>query len=165
MINIVKFFWHLLQINLTGGYYDAGDNVKFGLPMAFTVSLLSWSVVEYGSKLSNRNELQNALDAIKWGTDYLMNAHPEPNTLYVEVGDGHSDHQCWQRPEDMTTPRNSYKIDETKPGSDVAAETAAALAAASLAFAKSDSKYSSTLLTHAKQVYEKTNPTFYLREC
>ncbi|KAJ3688114.1 hypothetical protein LUZ61_017278 [Rhynchospora tenuis] len=141
-------------IDLSGGYYDAGDNVKFGFPMAFTVSLLSWSVVEYGSKLSNKGELQNALDAIKWGTDYLINAHPAPNTLYVEVGDGNSDHQCWQRPEDMTTPRNSYKIDESKPGSDVAAETAAALAAASIAFANSDSNYASTLLTHAKQLFD-----------
>jgi hypothetical protein len=37
------------QVNLTGGYYDAGDNVKFGFPMAFTVTLLSWSAMEYGS--------------------------------------------------------------------------------------------------------------------
>lgn len=151
-----------MQIDLTGGYYDAGDNVKFGFPMAFTVSLLSWSVVEYGGKLSNKSELQNALDAIKWGTDYLINAHPAPNKLYVEVGDGNSDHQCWQRPEDMTTPRNSYEIDESKPGSDVAAETAAALAAASLAFAKLDSNYASTLLTHSKQVYKLS--CFIIRE-
>lgn len=150
-----------MQMDLTGGYYDAGDNVKFGFPMAFTVSLLSWSIVEYGWKLSNKSELQHALDAIKWGTDYLINAHPAPNTLYVEVGDGNSDHQCWQRPEDMTTPRNSYEINESKPGSDVAAETAAALAAASLAFVKSDSKYASTLLNHAKQVLKSSS--FYWR--
>ncbi|XLT03641.1 hypothetical protein HN51_052992 [Arachis hypogaea] len=24
-------------VDLVGGYYDAGDHVKFGLPMAFTV--------------------------------------------------------------------------------------------------------------------------------
>jgi endoglucanase len=28
--------------DLTGGYLDAGDNVKFGLPMASTVATLSW---------------------------------------------------------------------------------------------------------------------------
>ena len=27
-----------------GGYYDAGDNVKYGLPMAFTVTTLAWGV-------------------------------------------------------------------------------------------------------------------------
>ncbi|KAJ3676353.1 hypothetical protein LUZ60_003765 [Juncus effusus] len=122
--------------------------------MAFTITLLSWSVVEYSPQLSKKNELQNALEAIKWGTDYLIKAHMKPNELYVEVGEGNSDHQCWQRPEDMSTPRTSYKIDESKPGSDVAAETAAAFAAASMAFGEKDSDYSSNLLNHAKQLFD-----------
>ncbi|KNA16888.1 hypothetical protein SOVF_085040 [Spinacia oleracea] len=140
-----------MQVDLVGGYYDAGDNVKFGLPMAFTVTLLAWSVVEYGNHLKVHNELQNALVAIKWGTDYFIKAHPQPNLLYAGVGDGDSDHDCWQRPEDMTTPRTVYKIDESNPGSDLAAETSAALAAASIAFHRLDPKYSSLLLAHAKQ--------------
>ncbi|XP_020086791.1 endoglucanase 13-like [Ananas comosus] len=141
-------------VDLTGGYFDAGDNVKFGFPMAFTTTLLSWSVVEYGSQLGAKNELWNALAAIRWGSDYLINAHPSPDVLYVEVGDGDSDHACWQRPEDMTTPRNSYRLDDSKPGSDAAAETAAALAAASIAFQGSDKGYASTLLSHAKQLFD-----------
>lgn len=68
-----------------GGYYDAGDNVKFGLPLAFTVTMLSWSVLEYGSQLGSQGQLGYSLDAIKWGTDYLIKAHPEPNVLYGEV--------------------------------------------------------------------------------
>lgn len=135
-----------------GGYYDAGDNVKFGFPMAFTMTMLSWSAVDFRAQLEAKKELSNALDAIKWGADYLIKAHPEPNVLYGEVGDGDSDHQCWQRPEDMTTPRTSYRIDEQHPGSDLAAETAAALAAASIAFRETDSIYASQLLEHAKQV-------------
>lgn len=136
-----------------GGYYDAGDNVKFGLPMAFTVTMLAWSVVQFGPQLEARKELWNALDAIKWGTDYMIKAHPEPNVLYGQVGEGGSDHVCWQRPEDMTTPRPAYRIDAQHPGSDLAAETAAALAAAAIAFnAHGLSTYSSTLLYHAKQV-------------
>ncbi|PRQ60955.1 putative cellulase [Rosa chinensis] len=89
-------------VNLDGGYYDSGDNVKFGFPMAFTITMLSWTI-EFASKLETKNELSNALDAIKWGTDYLIKAHAQPNVLYGEVGDGGSDHACWQRPEDMTT--------------------------------------------------------------
>ncbi|KAL3523993.1 hypothetical protein ACH5RR_016827 [Cinchona calisaya] len=96
-------------------------------------------------------ELSNALDAIKWGTDYLFKAHPEPNVLYGEVGDGDSDHKCWQRPEDMTTPRNAYKIDEQHPGADLAGETAAAFAASALAFRKLNPGYSSELINHAKE--------------
>ena len=72
-------------MDLVGGYYDAGDNVKFGLPMAFTVTMMSWSVIEYGDQMAAAGELGHATDAIKWGTDYLVKAHPEPNVLYGEV--------------------------------------------------------------------------------
>lgn len=52
----------------------------------------------------------------------------------------------------MTTSRTAYKLDTNNPGSDLAGETAAALAAASLAFKPYDSSYSKLLLVHAKQV-------------
>lgn len=52
----------------------------------------------------------------------------------------------------MTTPRTAYKITTDQPGSEVAGETAAALAAASRAFKPFDSFYSNILLVHAKQV-------------
>jgi len=68
------------------------------------------------------------------------------------VGDGDSDHLCWERAEDMSTPRTAFKIDTNHPGSEVAAETAAALAAASKAFRPYDSMYADLLLLHAKQV-------------
>ena len=75
-----------MQVDLTGGYYDAGDNVKFGLPMAFTVTMMSWSVVEYGEQMAAAGELGHALEALRWGTDYFVKAHPEANVLYGEVG-------------------------------------------------------------------------------
>ncbi|KAJ1416630.1 Six-hairpin glycosidase superfamily [Sesbania bispinosa] len=40
------------------GYYDVGDNVMFGFPMAFTTTMLSWSVIEFGGLM--KGELQNA---------------------------------------------------------------------------------------------------------
>ncbi|XP_027080015.2 endoglucanase 6 [Coffea arabica] len=141
-------------VDLTGGYYDAGDNVKFGLPMAFTVTMMSWSIIEYGGQMAASGELSHAMDAIKWGTDYLIKAHPQPNVLYGEVGDGNTDHYCWQRPEDMTTSRAAYRIDPSNPGSDLAAETAAAMAAASIVFRRDNSAYSNELLNHAYQLFE-----------
>jgi hypothetical protein len=72
-------------VDLEGGYYDAGDNVKFGLPMAFTVTMMSWSVLEYGEQMAAAGELGHAMEAVKWGTDYFVTAHPEPNVLYGEV--------------------------------------------------------------------------------
>ncbi|XP_021905833.1 endoglucanase 11-like [Carica papaya] len=141
-------------VDLVGGYYDAGDNVKFGLPMAFTVTMLSWGVIEYGDDIEDGGEYEHALGAIKWGTDYFIKAHTHPNVLWAEVGDGETDHYCWQRPEDMTTSRQAYKVDEKNPGSDVAGETAAAMAAASIVFRKTNPHYSNLLLHHARQLFE-----------
>nr|AYP70933.1 endoglucanase 1 [Actinidia deliciosa] len=141
-------------VDLVGGYYDAGDNVKFGLPMAFTITMMSWSIVEYGKQMAASGELGHALDAVKWGTDYLIKAHPELNVFYGEVGDGTTDHYCWQRPEDMTTSRQAYRIDPSNPGSDLAGESAAAMAAASLAFRHNNPSYANELLTHAQQLFE-----------
>ena len=69
-----------------------------------------------------------------------------------QVGDPNIDHRCWERPEDMDTPRNVYKVTSQNPGSDVAAETAAALAAASIVFKDSDPHYSTKLLHTAMEV-------------
>ncbi|KAG4920261.1 hypothetical protein AAZX31_18G030500 [Glycine max] len=140
------------HVDLVGGYYDAGDNVKFGLPMAFTTTLLAWSVIEFGSSM--QDQLENARAAIRWSTDYLLKAATTtPDTLYVQVGEPNMDHRCWERAEDMDTPRNVYKVSATNPGSDVAAETAAALAASSIVFRDSDPSYSSKLLQAAIKVF------------
>ncbi|MQM02246.1 hypothetical protein Taro_035014 [Colocasia esculenta] len=141
-------------VDLVGGYYDAGDHVKFGLPMAFTVTMLSWGVIEYGEQIADAGEYGHALEAIKWGTDYFIKAHTQPDVLWAEVGDGDTDHYCWQRPEDMTTSRQAYQIDPDHPGSDLAGETAAAMAAASIVFRRSNPHYSHLLLHHAQQLFE-----------
>lgn len=33
--------------DVTGGWYDAGDNVKFNLPMAWSTAVIAWSIVEF----------------------------------------------------------------------------------------------------------------------
>ncbi|KAK8579840.1 hypothetical protein V6N13_143004 [Hibiscus sabdariffa] len=138
-------------VDLTGGYYDAGDNVKFNFPMAFTTTMLSWSTLEYGYKMGS--DIQEARAAIRWATDYLLKcARAKSGKLYVGVGDPNADHRCWQRPEDMGTPRTVYSVSPSNPGSDVAGETAAALAAASLVFKSVDPAYSKLLLQTARNV-------------
>ncbi|EES04405.1 endoglucanase 4 [Sorghum bicolor] len=136
-------------VDLSGGYYDAGDNVKFGLPMAFTVTMLSWSVLEFMPGAAAGRA------AVRWGADYLLKAAAAaPHALYVQVADPNRDHQCWERPEDMDTPRDVYKVTPDMPGSDVAGETAAALAAASLVFRTCDPAYSAKLLQTAQKVFD-----------
>ena len=49
--------------------------------------------------------------------------------------------------------RPAYKIDATCGGSDLAGETAAAMAASSIVFRPTDATYADTLVTHARQLY------------
>ncbi|XP_029122879.2 endoglucanase 17 isoform X2 [Elaeis guineensis] len=139
-------------VDLTGGYYDAGDNVKFGFPMAFTATLMAWSIIDFGKNMGPQST--EAVKAVKWATDYLLKATAVPNVVYVQVGDAFRDHSCWERAEDMDTPRTVYKVDPAHPGSDVAGETAAALAAASIVFRDCDPAYSRRLLDRAVSVFE-----------
>ena len=73
------------------------------------------------------------------------------------MGDGNADHNCWERPEDMDTPRTTNKIDLNSPGTEAAAEAAAALSAASIVFKKTDINYSSKLLSQSKSVSNSRN--------
>ncbi|AAF87112.1 F10A5.13 [Arabidopsis thaliana] len=141
------------NLDLSKGLYDAGDHIKFGFPMAFTATVLSWSILEYGDQMNAVNQLDPAKDSLRWITDYLIKAHPSDNVLYIQVGDPKVDHPCWERPEDMKEKRPLTKIDVDTPGTEVAAETAAAMASASLVFKDSDPTYSATLLKHAKQLF------------
>ena len=72
--------------------------------------------------------------------------------LQSKEGDPVQDHQCWIRPENMKTPRTVLKIDENTPGTEIAAETAAAMAASSIVFREKDRVYSRRLLNKAKLV-------------
>ena len=145
-------------LDLTGGYYDAGDHVKFGQPMAATISMLAWGVVEFKDAYKTAGQMDEALDAIKWGTDYFLKAHvtegSKTKELYVQVGDGHADHAYMGPPETMTMERPAFKIDAQNPGTDVAADTAAALALSSMAFKGTDDAYAQTLIENAEQLFE-----------
>jgi len=142
------------NVDLTGGYYDAGDNVKFNFPAASTLTLLAWSGVDYAEGYKAAGQWDYYLDAIKWGADYFMKCHTGKNELYVQVGDGNTDHAFWYPPEYIKYEYPSFKITAEKPGSEVAGETAAFLAAASILFKDEDSSYSAKLLKHAKEIYE-----------
>lgn len=110
-------------LDLSRAYFDSGDAVVFGLPFAFTTTMMAFGLVEYGDLYADEHE--RALSAVRWGADWLLRAHSSPNRLFVQVGDAEKDHACWMRPEDLTMPRPSFKVDETNPGSEPAAEAAA----------------------------------------
>lgn len=146
-------------LDLTGGWYDAGDNCKFNLPMAYSSAMLGWSVYENRDAYVKSGQLKYVLGDIKWVTDYLIKCHPSPNVYYYQVGDGGLDHKWWGASEVMQMARPSYKVDLDNPGSTVTAEAAAELAVASIIFKSTDPTYSATCLTHAKQLYSFADTT------
>nr|KAG5691510.1 hypothetical protein BaRGS_017723 [Batillaria attramentaria] len=150
--------------DLSGGWYDAGDNIKFNYPMAFSTTVLCWSLLEFRDAYSQAGQLENMYDTIRWTLEYFVKCHTKPNELYVQVGDAGRDHGTWTSPERMDESlRTSYKIDPSRPGSDIADETAAAMACGYMAFKEKDPTFADTLLEHSKQLYEfaKAHPSFY----
>jgi endoglucanase len=140
-------------LDLTGGWFDAGDHVKFGLPMAFTTTMLAWGAVEYRSAYSASGQLTHLLNNLRWVNDYFIKAHPSANTLYGQVGNGGQDHAWWGPAEVMPMARPAYKIDASCGGTELAGETAAAMAASSMVFRQTDATYANTLVSHARQLY------------
>ena len=140
-------------VNLTGGWYDAGDHVKFGFPMAASTTMLAWGAVEYRDSYTQSGQLTHLLNNLRWATDYFIRAHPSANVLYGQVGNGGADHAWWGPAEVMPMARPAYRIDASCGGSDLAGETAAALAAASIVFRPTDAAYANTLVSHARALY------------
>ena len=140
-------------LDLTGGLYDAGDNVKFNLPMAYTAAMLAWSVYEDKDAYQKSGQLDYALGNIKWICDYLIKCHPSADVYYYQVGNGSADHAWWGPAEVMQMSRPAYKVDKSNPGSTVAGEAAAALAACAAVYKNIDKAYADKCLTHAKQLY------------
>ncbi len=115
--------------------------------------------------------------------DLFPQAHPSNDTLYVQVADGlkfyplhllscaHSilanlDNNYWGGDQDIPTPRPSFQINDTSPGTDVAAGVSAAFSACSNLYANrgfggvyqspaslTNTTYSEILLSHAQSLF------------
>ena len=71
--------------DLTGGWYDAGDHVKFNFPQSWTITTLAWGVLEYWDAYVAAGELDIVMDSIKWPLDFLIKCHVGPTKLYAQV--------------------------------------------------------------------------------
>lgn len=148
--------------DLVGGFYDAGDAIKFNFPQSFAITMLSWSVIEYSEKYEAAGELNHVKDIIKWGTDYFLktfnSTSDKIDKMASQVGSGDTsggsttpnDHYCWMRPEDIDYVR---PVTQCSVCTDLAAEMAAALAAGSIVF-KDNKAYSQKLVRGARTLYD-----------
>ncbi len=109
----------------------AGDHVKFTLPMASATTQLLWGAITWKQAYVDAGQLDWMVDCVRWATDYFVDSWDNDNQeLLVQIGDGVADHDYWGRAEQMTMYRPAFKVTPSNPGSDVAGEVAAALAAA-----------------------------------
>jgi endoglucanase len=144
--------------------------------LSHAISLLSWGGIEWFESYRRANLITDLHDTIKWGTDWLIKAHPEPNTLFVQVGGGEIDNNYWGKlyqgmnycnkkclstsdvgPDTgIPLPRPSYMVNSSSPGTDAAALTSAALSSASYLFRNqfNDTEYADLLLSHAVSLME-----------
>lgn len=107
--------------NPSGGYHDAGDHVKFNLPMAFSAAMMSWAAYEYGAS--------GVGTPVSRMLSYLRNCGTGSSIRY-QVGDPGADHGYWGPPEEQTGSRPTHTGSRV---SCVQGGTAAAFAIASVA--------------------------------
>ncbi|MCM1358073.1 MAG: glycoside hydrolase family 9 protein, partial [Prevotella sp.] len=132
-----------------GGFHDAGDHVKFGLPAGYSASTLGWSYYEF----------KDAYDATGQGnhlktlTDYFATFFKNSTTLsgdtvtnfVYQIGNGYADHEVWCAPE-VHKDNSRQTFSTTSGASDIAAEYAAALAVNYVNFGNAeDLKYAKAL--------------------
>jgi endoglucanase len=148
-------------VDVHGGYHDAGDHVKFGLPQSYAASTLGWGMYEFKDAFVKINEYDHFMDILKWFSDYFLrctfrNRNGEIIAFCYQVGEGSVDHNYWGPPELQSPkkfPRPAYFATSEKPASDQTAGAAAALALMYLNCKGSDSAYASRCLTGAADLY------------
>ncbi len=145
-------------VDVSGGYHDAGDHVRFGLPQAYAASTLAWAYYEFKSAFVDVREDAHMRELLKWfGDVYLRstfrNSAGDVVAFAYQVGEGSVDHTVWAPPELLNLPRPAYFATSETKASDQAAAAAAALALLYLDFADSDLSYANRCLDTAKALY------------
>ena len=84
------------RIDATGGWHDAGDQLKYlitssnttaRLLMAYQMRPKEFKDVVDARGLRGANNLPDILDEAKWGIEWILKLHPSPNELYHQVAD------------------------------------------------------------------------------
>jgi len=99
-------------VDVTGGWHDAGDYIKFLSTAAYTTYMLIFSYefdpIKFGFDNDN-NTVPDILEEAKVGIDWLLRCHLKNNLLITQVQDLKDHDQKWRLPED-----DSLKF--TRPG-------------------------------------------------
>ncbi len=153
-----------------GGWYDAGDHVKFNLPMAYSASMLAWGMYQYPEGLEKTGLMEQYANNVEFVMDYLAACDKGDEVIY-QVGIGKDDHTWWGPVGliEYGMEDNGHSVAEaravlksSKGCSAVFGEMAAALAAGYAALdGHTDDSKRAGYLKHAQNIYKiaKTNPS------
>ncbi len=165
------------HVDASGGWFDAGDYLKFVETASFTDSVLLFTLRTYPAGVAKRAALEAEA---RFGTDWLLKMWDQTNrVLYYQVGigdgNGHSilgDHDLWRLPQadDARNPRpgsptyyESYRpvFAANAPGAPIspnlAGRIAGAFALCAQVFAASDPAYSQRCLLAAQTIYDQAD--------
>ena len=157
-------------LDLTGGWHDAGDHVKFGLPGSYSASTVGWGYYEFRDSYEELGLQKHVEDELRWINDYFMKAtfmDDDDNVIAYcyQVGEGNNDHNYWCPPElqqdntmvassSCAVKRPAYFATTEMPASDQCAGAAASLAINYLNFKDTDPEYAEKNLKYAKALYD-----------
>jgi endoglucanase len=148
-------------LNLSGGFHDAGDTVKFGLPQTYAASVLGWGMYEFPQAYTATGSWNHAMDEMKWFSDYFLrstflNSSGQVVAFAYQVGNGSVDHSYWG-PSELESPtqypRPAWLATTATPAADMTASAAAALAVESILTKSSNPTYSAQCLQYAQALY------------
>jgi len=130
-------------IDVSGGFHDAGDHVKFGLPEAYAASVVSWGYYEFRQAYEETDQAEHVETICRHFCDYFMRStfrddNGDVVAFCYQVGDGAVDHQYWQSPEIDAMGRPAFFATSSLPTTDDVSESAAALAINYLNFKETD---------------------------
>ena len=60
--------------------------------------MLAFGLDQFSAGYKKAGDLQNGIDAMRWGADYLVNAHSAPNRFVAVVGNSTLDFNYYVRP-------------------------------------------------------------------
>ncbi len=149
--------------DLSSGWYDAGDFVKFGLPFSFSTYCLlkGYDVFPRGYDDATSwdykgapDQIPDILGEVKIATDYMMRAVISPSQIVVDVGNAGADHQALGESGYANSQRTSPRPVYTGGGADIAGLYSASLALMSVLYKPYDAAYASACLAKAKEAFQ-----------
>lgn len=146
---------------LDGGWYDAGDYIKFGMNLSYTTYCLlkGYDVFpnayddDYKADHSSGGDgIPDILNQVKFATDYMMKAVINQNTVVLDVGKASEEHLGMHDKPNFDGRTQSYQF-QMADGGDIPATYAACLALMSILYRPYDASYADACLVKAKEAF------------